>query len=651
VTSPLVLPPLLQSAPAPIASLNLHGQVLDVNKALLQASGYTAEELRGQPFLAFLDRDDEENARVRFAELASGARDSYRAVRRYRTRSGEMREVDLSVSLVRDAAGAPELCLAALQDLTEHARALEEAARRAAELKEAEEALRLSEARYRALVEQSPLSVQILSPDGRTLQVNTAWERLWDVTLEELGDYNMLEDRQLVERGLMPYIRKAFEGSPAHLPAILYDRDRSRPDLSRHDDPRRWVRAVIYPVKDAAGGVREVVLIHEDITDQVRADEERRAATELLQLVVQQSGEAIVVSDADGVIRIFNPAAERLHGVAGEATPQAEWSERYRLSKVDGTALPFEETALYRAMHGAIVRDARWIVSPPDGPPRTLVGSAAPLRRPDGSPAGAVLIARDNTDNLAAEAERERLLADTQRAHRDIEAASRMKDEFLATLSHELRTPLNAVLGWTRILRSREYDATTMHALTVIERNASAQARLIDDLLDVSRIIAGKLQLQLEPVDFGQLAAAALETVRPAADAKGVSLEAVIEPGLPTLNGDVQRLQQVLWNLLSNAVKFNDQGGRVRVQVESEPCAIRVTVSDTGSGIPPALLPFVFDRFTQAESSGTRKATGLGLGLAIVRYLVELHGGTVSAASAGEGQGATFQVWLPVLRN
>ena len=204
------------------------------------------------------------------------------------------------------------------------------------------------------------------------------------------------------------------------------------------------------------------------------------------------------------------------------------------------------------------------------------------------------------------------------------------------------------MLGWTRILRSQPFDAATERALSVIERNAGAQARLIDDLLDVSRIITGKLQLDIEPVDLSKVAASALETVTPAADAKGVRLEFTLATPLPPFPGDAQRLQQVLWNLLSNAVKFTDGGGRVSLTVAHSGRAVLITVSDTGVGIAPAILPNVFDRFMQGDSSTTRAHAGLGLGLAIVRHLVELHGGTVSAESAGEGQGATFTVWLPV---
>lgn len=630
-----------------VASLDLQGGVVGANKALLEASGYSAGEMIGLPFSAFLAPADEAAARASFAALVSGEQDTYRATRHYRTKNGDLREVDLLVSLVRDAGGSPSFCLAVLHDVTDRASALSDAAHRAGELRLAEEALRLSEARYRALVEQSPLSVQILAADGRTLQVNAAWERLWGVTLDQIGDYNLLDDLQLVSLGLMPYILKAFAGDAQHIPATRYDPNVTLPDRTANPDPGRWVRAVAYPVKDPDGIVREVVLVHEDITDQVHAESERRRATELLQLVVQQSGEAIVVADADGVLRVFNSEAERLHGVKGGETPHMEWPDRYGLFTLEGEPLPYNETALYRATQGTVVRDSRWLVRPPDGPERTLVGSAVPLSHADGTPAGAVLIARDDTARLAAEAERERLLGEARAAHRAIQATSRVKDEFLATLSHELRTPLNAVLGWTHILRGRNLDQPTRHALEVIERNAAAQARLIDDLLDVSRVITGKLQLRIEPVDLRTVAVAALDTLRPAADAKGVRLEADLEQ-VPRLNGDAQRLQQVLWNLIANAVKFTGSGGLVSLALAADPAAIRITVADTGAGIAPEVLPFIFDRFTQGDSSSTRTQPGLGLGLAIVRYLVELHGGTVTAESAGSGTGATFRVSLPI---
>jgi PAS domain S-box-containing protein len=230
------------------------------------------------------------------------------------------------------------------------------------------------------------------------------------------------------------------------------------------------------------------------------------------------------------------------------------------------------------------------------------------------------------------------------------EQANRLKDQFLATVSHELRTPLNAILGWARLLQSGRIDqATAVHALEVIERNAKAQAQLIDDLLDVSRIISGKLRLNLSPVETAPLVEAALDAVRPAADAKGIRLRTNISVPVGPIPGDPDRIQQIVWNLLSNAIKFTPNEGEVFVSVDRSHSNVEITVRDTGLGIRPEFLPFVFDRFRQADSSVTRTHSGLGLGLAIVRHLVELHGGTVHAESEGENQGATFKVCFPVL--
>ncbi|MFL6333960.1 MAG: sensor histidine kinase [Pyrinomonadaceae bacterium] len=246
------------------------------------------------------------------------------------------------------------------------------------------------------------------------------------------------------------------------------------------------------------------------------------------------------------------------------------------------------------------------------------------------------------------DAERKRLVAEAA-ARDEAEKASRLKDEFLATVSHELRTPLTAILGWAAMLKKGDIDeATSEHALSVIERNAKTQAQLIEDLLDVSRIVSGKLRLEVEPTDLASVIKAAADSVRPAGDAKGVQMELALDPAAGHVQGDATRLQQVVWNLLSNAIKFAPQGGTVRVGLERADSAARVTVSDTGEGISPEFLPRVFERFQQADGIIKRDLGGLGLGLTIVRHIVEMHGGGVEAFSEGAGSGATFTVTLPL---
>jgi signal transduction histidine kinase len=241
------------------------------------------------------------------------------------------------------------------------------------------------------------------------------------------------------------------------------------------------------------------------------------------------------------------------------------------------------------------------------------------------------------------------LALENARLYREAQEANRAKDEFLATLSHELRTPLNAILGWIQILRSKHLDeVTTARAFEAIERNAKAQAELIEDMLDVSRIITGRLRLELQRVRLSEAVDAALDSVRPAADAKGVRLEYDMTPDAGYIAGDQHRLQQIVWNLLSNAVKFTPASGVVRIKLEYSGIEAKLTVSDTGRGISKQFLPYVFDRFRQAETMVSRTAGGLGLGLSIARHLVELHGGIIEASSEGEGRGATFTVTFPV---
>src|SRR5215204_6227051 len=259
-------------------------------------------------------------------------------------------------------------------------------------------------------------------------------------------------------------------------------------------------------------------------------------------------------------------------------------------------------------------------------------------------------LSRYITDLQRSEEARGQLLLRAERARSEAEAANRIKDEFLATLSHELRTPLTSLLGWSSVLREAKREEKILNqGLDAIDRNARIQAQLIDDLLDVSRIVSGKLNLDVRPLDISSVTRAAINVVRPAADAKSITLEYWAQPGLGAISADSARLQQIIWNLLSNAVKFTPRNGQISVRVEQDGGDARVTVKDTGQGIDSEFLPRVFDRFRQADSSTTRSFGGLGLGLAIVRHLVELHGGTVSAQSDGANRGATFITTFPLL--
>jgi PAS domain S-box-containing protein len=273
----------------------------------------------------------------------------------------------------------------------------------------------------------------------------------------------------------------------------------------------------------------------------------------------------------------------------------------------------------------------------------------------DGQIIGTLTIIEEVTERVAREAElqaqieeRSRLLSSEKLARNEAERANRLKDEFLATISHELRNPLNAIMGWAHMMRlGKLTPANAERAVETIYRNAKSQAQLVADLLDVSRIISGKLRLDVRPVDLLNIVNAAIDSIRPAVDAKGIRLQTMLDPAAGPISGDADRLQQIVWNLLTNAVKFTPKGGRIQVKVQRIDSHVEVVVSDSGIGIKKEFLPYVFDRFRQADATTTRVHGGLGLGLSIVHQLVDLHGGSVSVQSEGEGKGATFTISLP----
>jgi signal transduction histidine kinase/CheY-like chemotaxis protein len=283
-----------------------------------------------------------------------------------------------------------------------------------------------------------------------------------------------------------------------------------------------------------------------------------------------------------------------------------------------------------------------------------------PMQRPDGSlihvewsfsphiePGVTMAVGTDVSQRVALEHQRQQLLDRERIARGEAEQVSRMKDDFIAVLSHELRTPLNAIMSWTHVLRQRGGSTETMRGLAAIERNGTTQARMISDLLDMSRLNLGKLPLTFVSIDPAEEIVASVNAMRPANGETGPSIEVQLAPPYRPIRADASRLQQVIWNLVSNAIKFSPAGGRVVVALLQDDAGLRVRVSDEGQGIAAAFLPFVFDRFAQSDAASNRLRGGLGLGLSIVKQLVEAHGGTVSAASPGLGQGATFEVWLP----
>jgi PAS domain S-box-containing protein len=305
--------------------------------------------------------------------------------------------------------------------------------------------------------------------------------------------------------------------------------------------------------------------------------------------------------------------------------------------------------AVNECVFGRKPYDIEYRVIHPDGQVRWIRATGKAFYDSEGNATRFDGTTEDITNRKLAEDTRERLLEAERLARAEAERVSQMKDEFLATLSHELRTPLNAIFGWAQILKMDDQSAETIkEGIDVIDRNVRLQTQLIEDLLDMSRIISGKIRLDIQRVDLPELINNAIEAVKPAAEAKSLRVERIVDPLAGPVSGDPSRLQQVLWNLLTNAIKFTPKGGIVQVLLERVNSHVEVSVVDSGEGIDPEFLPYLFERFSQADASTTRKHGGLGLGLSIVKNLVELHGGTIRAKSAGEGHGSTFVILLPL---
>ena len=435
----------------------------------------------------------------------------------------------------------------------------------------------------------------------------------------------------------------------------------------RKDGSQFWADVVITTVRGANGDLLGYGKVTRDLTERRRAESELRRSEERLRLLIESVREyAIFVLDPTGHVATWNPGAQRLKGYRANEIIGQHFSRFYPEEDIRAGKC---ERELEEAARIGSFEDEGWRLRK-DGSRFWANVVITPIREVDGTLVGFAKVTRDLSERKRHEEERislaraeeakqvaeenqerARILADDLRAARDrAEEATRVKDEFLATVSHELRTPLNAILGWARLLATSSLPPEkATRAVDTIVRNAIAQNQIIDDLLDVSRIITGQLRLDVDHVDINQIVSAAIDVVRPAAEAKGLTLQWLLNPEAGIIKGDAGRLQQILWNLLTNAVKFTSRGGRIHVMLHREDSYVAVEVADTGKGIAPEFMHRVFDRFTQHESSNSRRTGGLGLGLAIVKHLTELHGGTVAVHSDGENTGATFVVKLPVV--
>jgi PAS domain S-box-containing protein len=501
-----------------------------------------------------------------------------------------------------------------------------------------ERRVRLSEASLRTTLQSIGDAVIATDAEGRITFMNPVAQSLTGWTLEDARGRELRE----VFRIINEYSRKPVESPVARVlsEGIIVGLANHTLLLAR-DGREIPIDDSGAPIKDEEGNTRGVVLVFHDITERRKGEE---GALRLAALV-ESSDDAIFAKTLDGIITSWNKGAQRIYGYSAEEVVGNSVSMLVPPDRPDELM-----NILTRLKAGERIEHFETVRVRRDGKRIDVSLTISPIENKGGEIIGASTIARDITGRKELEEERKLLFAREREARIEAEEANRLKDEFLATLSHELRTPLTAMLGWTRMLRTRQLDEnTSTHALETIERNVRAQTQLIEDLLDVSRIITGKLRLNTRPVELVPVIDAAIDSVQPAAEAKEITLERLLDPTASPVLGDPARLQQVVWNLLSNAVKFTPKGGRVTVALHRKDSYAAITITDDGIGINQDFLPYVFDRFRQADSSSTRSHGGLGLGLAIVRHLVELHGGAVGAESDGTQRGSSFTVKVPLM--
>jgi PAS domain S-box-containing protein len=663
---------IVESADDAIISKTLEGVITSWNKGAERIFGYTAEEAVGRSVTMLIPPDHLDEEPAILARIRSGERIEHYETVRVR-KDGSRLDISLTVSPIRTPGGRIVGASKVARDITEKRsaqRALDDSATR---LNLAMIAARLGDWSWDIETDVVTLSETAAHIFGLESGETITWEAMRELLHEDDRE----RARLAVEESL------AAHGD--------YDIEYR---VGRAEGSWRWVLARGRGLYDEDGRLLGMLGVVQDITERKQTEEALREQTEALATINELGRTISAELDLHRMVQAVTDAATELTGARFGSffyNVLNEEGASYTLYTLSGvTHEAFAHFPMPRAtdLFGPTFRgegvvriddvkqDPRYgknspYYGMPEGHLPVVSYLAVPVVSRSGEVLGGLFFGAPEVavfterharivEGLAAQASvamdnarlyesAQRARAEAERLYREAQESSRLKDEFLATVSHELRTPLTAILGWAHMLRTGQFDTdSARRAFETVERNARAQAQLIDDLLDVSRIVAGKLRIDVRPVDPNSFIEAAVEAVRPAAEAKGVRLQKVLDTGVVTVSGDPVRLQQIVWNLLSNAIKFTPRGGRVQVRLERVNSHVEVAVSDTGAGIPAGFLPHVFDRFRQADQKTTRQHGGMGLGLAIVRHLVELHGGTVKAESLGEGHGATFTVLLPV---
>ncbi|HET7697047.1 MAG TPA: PAS domain S-box protein [Vicinamibacterales bacterium] len=645
----------VESSDDAIVSKDLTGTIISWNRAAEAMFGYSAEEAVGRSIRMIIpaDRQDEED--MVLSRIAAGRSVSHFETVRQR-KDGTLIPISLTVSPIYNEEGRVIGASKIARDLRDRARAA------------------IADERLAAVIESSDDAIITKDLAGIITSWNPAAERMFGYTAEEaIGQsVRMLVPAELQTEEDEVLARIRLGGSVDHYETVRQRKDGSRLTISLS----------VSPLRDEHGRVFGASKIARDVTERARlAELERIHARNTAKL--GEIGAAVASSlDRETIVQKVTDVATDLTGAEYGAffynVTDPKSGDAYMLYTLSGAPrdafakFPHPRaTAIFApTFHGHgpvrlddVTADPRYGHNPPyhGMPPGHLpVKSylAVPVRGRGGSVLGGLFFAHSSAGMFTEQHERlaagiaswASVALQNAQLYADAQAASRTKDEFLAVLSHELRTPLNAIVGYSRLLRGGILAGDKAErGLETLERNATWLTQIVEDVLDVSRIVSGKIRLDVQPVELPVIIDNAVATMQPAADAKGVRMHTLVDPRVGPVSGDPGRLQQVVWNLVSNAVKFTPKGGRVQVRLERVNSHVEIVVSDTGIGVSPDFLPFVFERFRQAEVGTTRKTGGLGLGLAIVRHIVEMHGGTVEAFSEGEGRGATFRARLPLM--
>ena len=607
-----------------IVTHQLDGSITAWNQSAERIFGYTSKEMIGQSVEKLVPVGNSDQFSL-LAEVRRGKTiEDFRTQRKHK--DGRMIDVSLAGSPIRDQMGRVVGVLCISLDIGERIR-LDRAER--------------DQVFLASIVSSADDAIISKDLEGTVTTWNQAAEKIFGYTPKEmigqpiskLMTANHLdEEPQILER-----IRRGERI------------DHYESERLRKDGRIIQVSLTISPIRDHMGRIVGASKIARDMTERRRL-QIAESAQSFLGALVDSAEDPIISKNLDGIVTSWNPAAQKLF----------QYTAQEMIGQPISTLIPSdhgdeEPEILKRIRRGERLANYETQRRRKDGSIVNVSLTVSPIRNTLGQIIGASKIVRDITENKHAETrERERLkqienaIREAEEARQLAEQASIAKDEFLATVSHELRTPITAILGWTYMLANGQVSSEQQQkAFAVIERNARSQAQLIEDLLDISRITSGRMRIDLATVDLTVVTATAVESVRPAAEAKGIRIDSLFSSGAGPILGDAERLQQVMWNLLSNAIKFTPRGGVVRIEIARVESQVELRVIDNGAGIDPNFLPHVFDRFSQADTSIKRTRAGLGMGLAIVKSLVEMHGGVISASSPGKGLGSVFTIKLP----